>query len=65
LPPPTGFYEILDTPSEIVDKPGAITLPPISRDIEFRHVSFHYGDEPVLKDIPFRVGAGEVIAIVG
>ncbi len=58
-------YEILDTPSEIVDKPGAITLSPISRDLEFRHVSFHYGDEPVLKDIPFRVGAGEVIAIVG
>ncbi len=58
-------YDILNTPSEIVDKPGAVQLPPISRDIEFRHVDFHYGDEPVLKDIHFKVGAGEVIAIVG
>jgi ATP-binding cassette, subfamily B, bacterial MsbA len=59
------IYEILDTPSEIVDKPGAPRLAPISRDLEFHHVSFHYGDEPVLKDIQLRVGAGEVIAIVG
>jgi len=58
-------YEILDTPSEVVDKPEALELSPISRDIEFRHVDFHYGDEPVLKDIHLRVGAGEVIAIVG
>ena len=58
-------YEILDTPSEIVDKPGAIPLAPISSGIEFRHVHFHYGEEPVLKDIHFQVGAGELIAIVG
>jgi ATP-binding cassette, subfamily B, bacterial MsbA len=58
-------FEILDTPSEIVDKPGALSLPRISRAIEFRHVYFHYGDEPVLRDIHFKVGAGEVIAIVG
>ncbi len=59
------IFEILDTPSETVDKPGAPRLSPISRDLEFHHVSFHYGDEPVLKDIHLRVGAGEVIAIVG
>lgn len=58
-------YEILDTPSAIVDKPGALHLPPISHDIEFRRVDFHYGDEPVLRDINFTVGAGELIAIVG
>jgi ATP-binding cassette, subfamily B, bacterial MsbA len=58
-------YEILDTPSETVDKSGAFPLLPISSDIEFRHVHFHYGNEPVLKDINFRVGAGEVVAIVG
>jgi ATP-binding cassette, subfamily B, bacterial MsbA len=58
-------YEILDTPSDIIEKPDALHLPPISHDIEFRRVHFHYGDEPVLRDIHFTVGAGEVIAIVG
>ncbi len=58
-------YDILDTPSEIVERPGALPLPPIARSIEFRHVHFHYGNEPVLKDIHFTVGAGELIAIVG
>lgn len=58
-------FDILDTASDIVDKPDAVQLPPIEREIEFRHVYFHYADEPVLKDIHFRVGAGEVVAIVG
>ena len=59
------IYDILDTPSDIVDRPGALRLQPIAQGIEFRHANFHYGDEPVLKDIHFSVGAGEVIAIVG
>jgi len=58
-------YDLLDTPSEIIERPGALPLPPIARSIEFRHVHFHYGNEPVLKDIHFTVGAGELIAIVG
>lgn len=58
-------YEIIDTPSEIADKPGAVHLPPIGHSLEFRHVHFHYGEEPVLQDINFKVGAGEVVAIVG
>lgn len=58
-------YDLLDTPSEIIERPGALPLPPIARNIEFRHVHFHYGNEPVLKDIHFTVGAGELIAIVG
>lgn len=58
-------YEIIDTPSEIVDLPEAIDLPPISRSIEFRNVFFSYEGEPVLKDINLKVSAGEIIAIVG
>ena len=58
-------YEILDTPPEIHDIPGAVALPPLSHGIEFRKVFFNYGDKPVLEDINFQVAAGEVIAIVG
>ncbi len=38
---------------------------PETTDIEFRHVSFAYGDDDVLKDISFVVPAGTVTALVG
>ncbi len=38
---------------------------PETADIEFRHVSFAYSDNDVLKDISFTVPAGTVTALVG
>lgn len=58
-------YEILDTEPEIRDRPDATTLGPISRGISFRNVSFHYGEQPVLRGINLEIGVGEVVAIVG
>ncbi len=56
--------EIMATPPDIADKPGALAVP-IRGGLEFRHVSFSYGREPVLDDISFRVAAGQSVAIVG
>jgi len=58
-------FELLDTVPEIQDTNGSIPLPPISKGVEFRNVTFKYEDEPVLKDITLHVRMGEVIAIVG
>jgi len=58
-------FELLDTQPEIKEEKDAIPLPPISKGIEFRKVSFKYDNEDVLKDISFYVNVGEVIAIVG
>jgi subfamily B ATP-binding cassette protein MsbA len=58
-------FELLDTPSDIVEKEGAIPLPPISKGIEFQRVTFRYGKEAVLKEISLTVKVGEVIALVG
>ena len=59
--------EVLDVPSSINDKPGAVTL---TRDmdgsVEFRDVVFGYSpDRPVLKHVSFTVKPGETVALVG
>jgi subfamily B ATP-binding cassette protein MsbA len=60
------IFEMLDTHSEVDERPGAATLPPFTRAVEFRDVHFAYGDAPVtLKGVSFAVGAGQTLAIVG
>lgn len=61
-------FEVLDTRSEIADSPSAVPLARPCRDIVFDRVSFTYRDapaSPVLRDVSFRVAAGQVAAIVG
>jgi ATP-binding cassette, subfamily B, bacterial MsbA len=62
------IFDMLDTHTEVEDRPGAVVLPPLTRSLEFREVSFAYGDRDrrvVLERVSFRADAGEVIAIVG
>jgi subfamily B ATP-binding cassette protein MsbA len=59
-------FEILDTQSEIRDAPGAMALPPVSGRIRVERVGFAYDSrQPVLTDVSFEVGSGELVAIVG
>lgn len=37
----------------------------INGEIEFKNVSFEYGDEPVLKDVSFHIKKGQTVAIFG
>ncbi len=39
--------------------------PPLTGAIEFRNLTFRYGDSAVLSDVSFSVKAGETLAIVG
>ena len=56
--------EIFLEPIEVLIENGE--EPPISGDIEFMNVYFEYEkDRPVLKDISFKVKAGETIAFIG
>jgi ATP-binding cassette subfamily B protein len=58
--------EILDTASEVSDKPGAVELPPARGHICFENVSFRYLEEaPVLEDISFEIQPGQTLALVG
>jgi subfamily B ATP-binding cassette protein MsbA len=62
------IFEMLDTHSEVLDRADATPLQPMRRSVEFRDVSFSYADDrtkPILSDVSFTVGAGQVFAIVG
>lgn len=60
------IFTVFDIKPEIVDAPDAIELESVRGEIEFRHVWFQYvPDEWVLKDVSFKVNAGDTVAFVG
>ncbi|HEV2905648.1 MAG TPA: ABC transporter ATP-binding protein, partial [Pyrinomonadaceae bacterium] len=60
-------WEVMDERAEIPEKPNAYKLPTLTREIEFRNVSFDYADEarPVLQQIDLKVPVGRMVALVG
>lgn len=60
-------FEIVDMPSEITDRPGAVVLDGFRDALVFENVSFCYpgSDEPTLRSISLTVHTGEVVAFVG
>jgi subfamily B ATP-binding cassette protein MsbA len=58
-------FDILDLKPEVADAPDARPLPPFSREIEYRNVSFRYADDMILKQLSITVQRGEKVALVG
>ncbi|PLX43694.1 MAG: metal ABC transporter permease, partial [Hyphomicrobiales bacterium] len=59
-------FELLETPPEVTDRPGAKPLKVHRAEVEFRDVSFAYSPErPILKHVSFTVPEGKTLAIVG
>ncbi len=62
------IFEMLDTHSEVKERPGAAPLPPLRSTVEFRDVGFAYDDSPdrhILRHVSFTARAGQVVALVG
>ena len=61
------FYEIMDTPVDIEDKPGAPDLEVTEGVIEFKDVTFEYPDDHnrVLRHLDLKIRSGENLALVG
>ncbi len=60
------IFTIFDMVPEIQDEPDAIDLETCEGNIEFKNVWFAYNEgEWVLKDVSFKVNAGETVAFVG
>jgi ABC-type transport system involved in Fe-S cluster assembly fused permease/ATPase subunit len=61
-----AMFRLIDTETEIKDKPGALPLAVVAGDVRFENVVFSY--EPartILKGVSFTVPAGTTLAIVG
>lgn len=60
------YFDLVDTVTDLPEKPGAVELHEFRDSIEFRHVSFAY--EPgcdVIHDISFSIPRGRMVAVVG
>ena len=61
------IFEILDAKSDVENKPGAIELPTIQGQVEFKNVTFRYfqSSENVLTNVSFKAEPGQTIALLG
>lgn len=58
-------FEIIDKRPEISDAPDAVPLTICHGTVEFRDVSFRYGEEYVLKNVSLQAERNQIIALVG
>jgi ATP-binding cassette subfamily B protein len=59
-------FRLLDTEATIVDAPHPLVLPSVRGEITMDNVSFAYNEgDWVLRDVDFKISAGESVAIVG
>ena len=60
------IFELMEIQPSVEEKPGAISLPPITGKVEYQNVSFAYKPGlPVLQGVNVLVQPGEVVALVG
>jgi ATP-binding cassette subfamily B protein len=59
-------FEVLDTPTEVISKPGALVPAGVTGRVEFDKVTFGYhADTPVLEEISFTTKPGQVVGVFG
>lgn len=61
----TRVLEIVDREPEIKDAPTAMEKAKLVEGLEFRNVTFSYGEREVLKNVSFKIPKGKTVALVG
>ncbi len=56
---------LMALPIEVTDRPGAIDVRTIEREIRFEGVCFRYEEKEILRSIDMTVRRGEIVALVG
>jgi ATP-binding cassette, subfamily B, bacterial len=61
-----SYLELMATPSDITDRPGARDAPALRGAVRYEGVSFGYtADRPVLRDLTLDIAPGSTVALVG
>ncbi|MBI3972126.1 MAG: ABC transporter ATP-binding protein [Chloroflexi bacterium] len=60
------IFQFLDERPDVVDRPGAVDLPPVEGHVRFEGVTFAYqAGQPVLHGIDLEAQPGQLVALVG
>jgi subfamily B ATP-binding cassette protein MsbA len=60
------IFEMLDTHTEVTERPDAPALAPFRQRIDFENITFGYDErQRILRGVTFSVEAGQMLAIVG
>jgi ATP-binding cassette subfamily B protein len=61
------LFELLDTPVEVTDAPGATALPAVEGQVEFKDVRFRYAgtEREILRGVSFSIAPGQLVALLG
>ncbi|MBO4554920.1 MAG: ABC transporter ATP-binding protein [Clostridia bacterium] len=59
--------KFLDTPIDVKDREGVKDIENVKGEVEFKNLTFKYpdGDREVLKNVSFKINAGENVGIIG
>ncbi|MBV8519745.1 MAG: ATP-binding cassette domain-containing protein [Acidobacteria bacterium] len=58
-------FGMLDIDNEVKEKPDAVVMRGVGAGVRYEHVSFAYGNEPVLRNVDLTIAPGEIVALVG
>jgi ATP-binding cassette, subfamily B, bacterial MsbA len=59
------IFELMDTPSDIPNKPDAIQITSFEKEIRFENVNFSYEKKRTIKNLNLTIPKGKTIALVG
>lgn len=59
------IFELIDTPSDIPNKPNATQITNFEKEVCFEHVSFSYEQKRTIRNLHLTISKGKTIALVG
>lgn len=61
------YFNLIDNDTEVKEKPDATSLRDLSKGVSFDNVFFNYGtsERDILRGISFKLGKGQMVAVVG